>query len=272
MKKVSVKPLVLLSIILLIVQYYFWYGIEGKWVGTKNITPEMEIVPKVPSEEMLKAFSFGDDQISFRYNGYKLQFAGDTFGRVTPLKDYDYGKLYHWWKLLDEIDSVSNLVVYYVAYYWSASQKPKRHVPYVVDFLEEHSDKHPEKKWWWYSQAVYNAKFKLNDDKRALEIAKKLADLPKNVDMPIWTRQLQAFIYERKGEYEKACDIIVNVINDFHDGSINEGEANFMFYFVQDRLRAMIEKETTLENANISSECRKLMEIQKARDIIKKKI
>ena len=130
-----------------------------------------------------------------------------------------------------------------------------------------------QQKWWWYSQAFYQAKFRLKNDKRALEIAKKLADLPKNLDIPIWTRQLQAFVYEKKGEYSKACDIIANVIDDYGNGKLTEGEVNFMYYFIQERLRFMIEKDNAnqLSESDISPKCRKLMEVQKAQDLVSNK-
>ncbi len=275
MKKQS--TLILTAIILLIAQLFFWFGIntgeineEGEpisiWKGTKNIKPDLEIVPRVPSKEILKAFALGDEQALFRYNSYILQFAGDTFGRVTALKDYDYPKLYRWWTLLDEIDSKSDLLAYMVGYYYSSSQTPKLHTPYVVDFLEQHADKHPSDKWWWYSQAVYNAKFKMEDNERALGIAKKLADLPAELDIPIWTRQLQAYIYEDEGEYAKACDIIVNVVEDYIESQLTEGEINFIFHFVQKRLRDMIAADKT-EDIKVSGECRELMATQKAQDI-----
>jgi hypothetical protein len=285
MKSKGTKFLSFLAIILLSAQFLFWNGIKFNnseqvkknnnenakpniyWVGSRSIKPEIEVVPATPSVEILKAFSFGDEQLSFRYNGYMMQFLGDSFGRVTPLKDYNYERLYRWWSILDEIDSVSNLVVYVAAYYYSASQDVND-IPYVVDFLEKHSDKHPSDKWWWYSQAVYLAKNKMKDDKRALEIAKKLSDLPKDLDIPIWTRQLQAFIFEGKGEYKQACDIIVNVIRDSGDNKLTEGEMNFIYYFIQERLRAIIEKESSIEKADISPECRAMMEIQKAQDLI----
>lgn len=273
----SQSKLKILALIFLALQFFFWYGIyipqnedESEprivWGGTKGIKPELQIVPRVPSKEILKAYSLGDEEIAFRYNAYVLQFAGDTFGRVTALKDYDYSKLYSWWVLLDEINPASNLLAYMVAYYYSSSQNPKEHVPYVVDFLEHHSDKNPEKKWWWYAQAVYNAKFKVEDTKRALGIAKKLADLPKDLDIPIWTRQLQAFIYENTGEYSKACDIIVNVVKTFAEHQLTEGEVNFIFHFVQERLRAMVEADKS-GDVKVSGECKELMKLQKAQDI-----
>lgn len=263
----STKPYILASLVLLMAQFFLWNGVGSYWSGTRSIKPDFEVVPKVPSQEMLKAFAFGDDEIAFRFNGYKLQFAGDGFGRVTALKDYDYSKLYQWWKILDDINYKSDLIPYYVAYYWSASQKPKRDVPYVVDFLEEHSDKDPSKNWWWYSQAAYNARFKMNKINRALEIAQKLADLPKSLKIPLWTRQLGAFLYEKKGEYQKSCEIILHILEDYDQKQISEGEINFMFYFVQERLRKMVEDEGSQAVQNLTPECKVLMDQQKAADL-----
>lgn len=255
-------------------QYLFWNGADfidkDLWHGTRFIRNELEIVPKVPSEEIIKAFSLGDEQIAFRYYGYMLQFAGDTFGRITPLKDYNFEKLYHWWTLLDNIDSKSDLVVNMVAYYFSATQNPKEQVPWVVKFIEEHSDKDPVKKWWWYGQAVYLAKFRAEDNETALKIAHKLASLPKDLDIPIWTRQLEAFIYEGEGEYQQACNIIVNVLKDYGDGRLTEGELNFIYHFITERISAIIEAEKKKGKVEISDECRYLLNAKKASDLKEK--
>ncbi len=270
----SRSPYILLVLILLLFQFIFWNGLDfakkGLWEGSRHVKNEFEIVPPVPSEEILKAFSFGDDQTAFRYYGYKLQFAGDLFGQVTPLKDYDYAKLYKWWTLLDNIDSVSDLVVNMVTYYFGATQNPKEQIPYVVKFIEEHSDKHPERKWWWYAQAAYNARYKAEDDDTALRIANKLASLPKDLKIPIWTRQLAAFIYEKKGEFQPACDIVINVIRDFGQNRLSEGEMNFMYYFIKERLDKMVEAEKAKGKIEISDECRYLLETKKATDLKEK--
>jgi hypothetical protein len=281
----------ILLVVLLLAQFIFWFGIpplneteeqankrvevEGInpyrfekdkshyiWRGTRSQKPDMYVVPPVPSEEILRAFAFGDEQLYFRYNAYVIQFAGDTFGRTTALKDYDYNKLYEWWTILDRLDSNSDYLPYMVSYYYGATQDPERQIGTVIDFLEQHSDKNPSKKWWWYSQAAYHARYKLKDDKRAMGIADKLYNLPKELDIPIWTRQLKAFIFEKEGEYKQSCEIIVNVLKDYQDGRLEEGEINFIHYFIQERLRKMIEAETTIDKADISPECRQLMKMQ----------
>jgi len=263
----SKKTLYLFAVLLLSCQFLLWHGNGLNWKGTKSLKPQLEIVPVAPSVEMLKAFSFGDEQLTFRYNGYMMQFLGDSFGRITPLKDYDYKRLYSWWVLLDDIDPISNLVAYVVAYYYGATQDKKDDIPYVVDFLEQHADKNPVGSWWWYYQAFYHARYNLHDDKRALKIADKLSNLPKDLDMPIWTRQLKAFIYEGEGEYKQACDVIVNVVRDYGDNKISPGEMNFIYSFIQDRLRLLLNKESSIDKADISPECRAMMEVQKANDL-----
>jgi len=230
-----------LLISLFSLQLIFWYGISPIWQGTKYIKPELGIVPPVPGEEEVKLFSFGDDEFYFRVMGFQIQNSGDTYGRSTSLKDYDYSMLSKWWRVFDSLDFKSNLVPSMVSYYFGSTPNHKEQIPYVVDYLETHADKDPRTKWWWYSQAIYNAKHKMKDLDRALIIANKLASVPRDVDMPIWARQMPAFMLEKKGEYNEACDIIINII-DSHK-NLSEGEMNFMIHFINERIIAMQEKE-----------------------------
>lgn len=274
----SLKKYYFVSLLLLVIQFIFWNGVDfayeskeqSLWSGTRAIKPKLEVTPSVPSMEIIKSFALGDDEIAFRYYGYMLQFAGDTFGRVTPLKNYDFEKLYGWWNILDEVNSLSDLIPFMVSYYYAATQTPEIHIPYVVDYLEKHADKHPNDKWWWYSQAVYNAKFKLNDNQLALRIAQKLADLPKELEIPIWTRQMKAYIYEDEGDYNKACDVIVDVVRDFSATQLKEGEINFIYHFLTERLSSLVEAKERGEIGNISPECNNLLEVKKASDIKEK--
>lgn len=202
------------------------------WTQVKSIKPEMAVLPELQTELAVKASALGDEQFYFRTLAFQLQNAGDTFGRVTPLKDYNYSLLRNWFSLLDTLDSKSNFAPALASYYYSNTQYTPD-VRYIVDYLEEHADKDPENKWWWYAQAIYNAKFKLEDDNLALGIAYKLAKV-KNPDIPLWAKQMAAFILEDLGEKEQAKIIICDIIENVED--IPDGELNFMFYFIRERL------------------------------------
>ncbi len=262
-----------LLIALVIMQWIFWYGISiGDkqnddeliiWEGTRATKPDLAVVPDLPTDHAVKIFSLGDEQFYFRLKAFDIQNAGDTFGRTTALKDYDYEKLYKWWKILDDLDSRSNFVPPLVSYYYGSSQRPERDLPYVIQYLEEHADLDPGKKWWWYSQAIYHAKHKLNDLDSALRIAEKLSHIPEDAGAPLWARQMPAFILEAKGDYNAACDIIINIVDNYKD--VKEGELNFMMYFIRERVAAMIEAQKDPNAKPLAPRCQAILEAEKAK-------
>lgn len=219
------------------------------WTQTKHFKPDFTIVPDVPSELSIKAFSFGDEQFYFRALAFNLQNAGDTFGRFTALKLYSYPKLYQWFTLLDKLDSKSGFVPSVAAYYYSQTQNTPD-VKYIVQYLEENASRDLYNKWWWMSQAVYLANHKLEDKDWALRLAYKLASTPRN-DIPLWAKQMPAFILEQKGEEEQAMHIIADILQNVD--KIDEGELNFMSYFVSERLKQYVEEHPELKRLKDSS-------------------
>ena len=121
------------------------------WDSVKDIKPNLAITPEIPTANQTEAFSLGDHQAYFRIKTMELQMAGDTFGRTTALKDYDFPLLKKWFFYLDTLDSKSNFTPSIAAYYFSRTQNPPD-VIYPLDYLEAHADIDPANKWWWYSQ------------------------------------------------------------------------------------------------------------------------
>ncbi|KIE05907.1 Uncharacterized protein NF27_CG00870 [Candidatus Jidaibacter acanthamoeba] len=210
----------------------------GFWAKTHKITPLLGIVPKVPSICDAKISALGDEQFYFRFLALYIQNAGDTFGRFTALKDYDYKALSEWFMLLDKLDSKSNFVPAIASYYYSNTQRVEDN-RYIVDYLESNYDYNPTEKWWWLSQAVIISNNKLKDKPLALRLAYKLSSTP-NDKMPSWAQQMPAFILEQMGEFEQAL-IIIKDLAEKHD-NYSEGEMNFMNYFIRDRLGFLNER------------------------------
>lgn len=193
----------------------------------------MSIVPDVPGRETVKALSLGDDQFFFRLLALQLQNAGDTFGRFTALKKYDFNKLYHWFRLLDALDDTSNYIPSMATYYFSQTQN-RPDVKYVVDYLVEHAAHRVDEKWWWVVQAVYLTNHKLEDKDRAINIANNLRGHTK---IPLWAQQMPAFIYEQRGELQEAAAIIQQILAQKEE--LSKYELNFMHYFVDERLNKL---------------------------------
>ena len=239
-------PHIILAL-LVALQVLFWYQ-------TVDIKPKLDIVPPLPSEKEVAALSFGDSQFYFRALAFNLQMAGDTFGRSTPLKDYNYPKLLEWFRLLDRLDenclppenpnncraSTSNYVPSLAAYYFSKSQNNKD-VKYVLDYLEEHSMRNPEANWWWLSQSIYLANSVLRDKPRAIRIATELHKI--KADMPLWARQMVVFLREDIGEKSQAEEIMCETLLDYSTMLNNapKRERDFMLYYFQTRMHEAID-------------------------------
>lgn len=214
----------------------------GFWTHSRTVKPELGIVPDVPGKAAVKALSFGDEQAFFRLLGLQIQTSGDTFGRFTALYKYDFKKLRAWFSLLDELDNTSNYIPTMASYYFSQTQN-RPDVKYVVDYLYEHSAYRPEIKWWWLVQAAYLANHKLDNKDLALKMVKPL-EQTKNV--PIWVKQMPAFIYEQRGEFDSALKIIEDIQKNYKD--IPEGELNFMQYFVKERIKRLDDVQKSSDN------------------------
>lgn len=220
-----------LLILIACTQLLFWYGVTGWFTGSRHIFPELHILPPVPSKLHIKAASFGDEQLYFRTQALTLQNAGDTFGRFTPLKHYDYQQLERWFMQLNSLDPLSHFLPSLASYIFSQTQHPPDN-KHIVRYLEHHAQQHPSRHWWWLSQAVYIANHKLNDKPWALKLAYQLASIKGNI--PLWARQMPAFIHRDLGEKDASLAIMQGIARSVDN--LSPGELQFMEHFIRERL------------------------------------
>ena len=232
--------------------FVLFIGLQGAfWYHTRNIQPEIGIVPDVPGERTVKALSFGDEEVFFRLYALNIQNSGDTFGRFTALYKYDFKKLSAWFHLLDGLNKESNYLPAMATYYFSQTQNPTD-VGYIVDYLDAYTLDRVKEKWWWVVQGVYLAQHKMDDLDRASKLAARLSGVK---GIPIWAQQTPAFIHEERGEFGDALKIIEDIMKNPEEYS--QGELNFMKYFVDERL------------GRLDSVKKELDEIQKTKDEMK---
>jgi len=208
----------------------------GFWFQTKDIKPDLGIVPNVPGKPAIQALTFGDKQFFFRVLAFNLQNAGDTFGRFTSLRLYDFSRLYLWFGILDELDARSNMIPSMATYYFGQTQNTAD-VKYVVDYLYTHSTRDVPNKWWWLVQSIYLASHKLDDMDLALKVSAPLVD-PK---VPAWAQQMAAVVREKRGEFDDALAIMEAIKE--HAETITDADLKYMNYFIEERIKRLDEYE-----------------------------
>ena len=216
-------------VLVFIFQIFFWKIAEKYRVN-------YELVPPAPSKHFVKGASFGDEEFLFRVLTLRLQNAGDIFAGFVSLKKYDYSRVYDWMTILDKLNPESRMVPSLASYYYSQSSNPE-HTNYILKYLDEHSSRDIDKNWWWLFQATIIAKKDLQDLDKALYFAQKLAQNEAK-EAPLWTKQMSAFISEKKGDGCMAFNVIKKLIDESESGKrqITAEEMNFMRHFISNRL------------------------------------
>ena len=204
------------------------------WLYARDMRSEWANVPPVPSRAGALMFAMGDSQFAYRSIGFMLQNLGDS-GRSMPLNVYNYDELAKWMFLEDQLDPESAYVPSLAAYYFSAVNTPQKLYP-VLDYLSVVGGRPEGQKWRWLAQAVYIARFAMNDLNRALELANQLADMgAKNPKMPPWTRQMPAFIHEAKGDKKDAVSIMIEILKSEAE-TLPPQEVNYMRDYICNRI------------------------------------
>ncbi len=211
-------------------QIFFWYN-------SNDIKPQFEIVANPPNKSLIKAMALGDKEFLFHSLALRLQNSGDIFAGFAPLKNYNYKNLYNWMILLDDLNYRSNIIPHLATYYYSNTQN-KQDLIYIIDYLDKHADRNIDDKWLWLTHAILLANGKYNDSQKALILSDKLAKNTSDKDIPLWTKQLSAFIYADMGDSCMAFAIIKNLIDEHEQNKrqISAQEMEFMRHFIKNRL------------------------------------
>ncbi|MBY0430055.1 MAG: hypothetical protein K2Q10_02570, partial [Rhodospirillales bacterium] len=166
----------------------------------------------------------GDRQFLFRHLALNVQIMGDEYGTITPLQSYDYTAVARWLDLLDALDPRSDYAPAMAAHYFGAVQDAGR-VRIMVDYLRRHTARDPTGKWRWLTHAAFLARHRAHDLPLALEVARQLAaiDVP---DIPVWTKQMPAFVLAEVGEREAARDLMAVLLET--SPNLSPEERNYM--------------------------------------------
>lgn len=194
----------ILSIISNIVVWNYARTTQARWIN----------VPPVPEKEYASSSGFGDTQLSFRIVGLMLQNLGDTGGLSRSLAEYDYDLLSGWFNLADYLDPHSSYIPYLAAYYFGAVQTPES-LPPLVAYLEKVGSRVENKEnWRWLVQAIYLARYRMEDLDLSLRLSKKLSSLDgKNgIVLPVWAKNMDVMIMNVAGDKQAAYQIMLQTL------------------------------------------------------------
>jgi hypothetical protein len=181
----------------------------------RHIDPARDYLAPVPSPASLDALAFGDRIFLHRLYALMIQNAGDTGGRIVPVRNYDFARVVGWLDVLLHLDPRSSFATAMAARYFGLSQDVRDVAP-IVRFIMRDVATNPQLRWHWLYDAIYLARHRLKDDNLALEVAFQLASYDfKGVDF--WASLTPAFILEDNRRYREAADVVRSAERRFSD-------------------------------------------------------
>ncbi len=205
------------------------------WWASSDMTARWAGVPPVPSARTATVMTLGDSQLAYRSGALSLQTLGDTGGRIVPLKDYSYQALAGWFDVLDGLDPAADHVPMVAAYYFGATRVPAD-VAEIVTYLGRIGDTPVAEKWRWLAHAAYLARYRMDDTALALDLGYRLARIHplSGKPLPIWARQMPAFILNAQGDQAGARDLLGQML--VSEADLHPNEVNFMKGYLVEQL------------------------------------
>lgn len=168
----------------------------------RGLRPDLTILDPPPTAEHRTVLAFGDPQFLYRYWSSYLQNAGDTGGRATRMRDYDYDDVIAWLRTLQALDVRAQQHTFLAAHYFSQTPD-KDDLRKVLSFIADDVTKDPARKWYWLTYAMSAAAKSLGDVAYALELSRQLASYDFS-DMTGWIYLFPAIYLERMARFDEA--------------------------------------------------------------------
>ena len=174
---------------------------------------------------MLRLAGFGDPIPLARLLMLYLQAFDYQSGTRVPYQALDYERLQAWLARILELDPAGQYPLHAASrLYAEVPDNEKRRK--MLDFIYKEFQKDPGRRWPWLAHAAVVAKQQLKDLPLARKYAAAIQEHAKGEDVPLWARQMQAFILEDMNELETAKIMIGGFIQ---SGMVKDpGELRFL--------------------------------------------
>jgi hypothetical protein len=206
--------------------------------------PALGIVYSPPSLQQIQLLSMGDEAFYYRWHALELQQMGDSYGRVTPLHQYDYSILYQWLNRIDALAPLSSHWLPTIAAYYFVQTQNRADTIYIVHYLYQRSLRDLSTQWWWLAQAIYIANHRLNRPSWALNMAYELASIDNN-RLPAWAKQMPAILAASMGKYDHALVMMRELMD--NSNRYTKTERAYMQYFIEQQLKALEHEKGVLK-------------------------
>jgi hypothetical protein len=205
-------------------------------IALKAVAPRpaasAEDLPPAPAMAALRLASFGDPVALAKVLMLYIQAFDYQSGSRVPYRDLDYERLELWLSRILALDPRGQ-------YPLLAASRLYAEVPIeakqrsMLEFIYQQFLLDPDRRWPWLAHAAVIAKHELHDLPLALRYAQAIQRHATAPDVPLWAKQMEAFILEDMNELEAARLVIGGYLS---SGKVKDPAE---LKFLDERLKAL---------------------------------
>jgi len=187
--------------------------------------PDASDLPPPPGMSSLRLASFGDPIPLAKVLMLYLQAFDYRAGSVTPYRSLDYDVVEQWLSRILILDPAGQYPLLAASRLY-AEVPDEAKVRKMLAFVYEQFLLDPQRRWPWLAHAAVIAKHHLKDLPLARRYAAAIQQHASGPGVPLWARQMEAFILEDMNELETARIMIGGFLA---SGSVTDpAEARFL--------------------------------------------
>ena len=160
-------------------------------------------LPPAPSAAALRAASLGEPAAAARLAMLYVQAFDSGSANRLPYQRLDFPRLVQWLRAILDTDPRSGYPLFAAARIYAEVNDPAR-ARVMYEFVHRAYLEDPDRRWPWLAHVALLAKHRLNDLALARRFAADIERLTTARDVPLWARQMEAFILEDMNELEAA--------------------------------------------------------------------
>jgi len=165
--------------------------------------PSAADLPTPPSAASVRLLSLDDPIPAAKLLMLYLQSFDYQSGTVVPFQNLDYERLERWLKLVLSLDPAGQYPLMAASRVYAEVPQLEKELR-MLDFVYAEFFDDPEHRWPWVAHAAAIAKHRLKDMERARRYAHAIQEHARGESVPMWAKQMEAFILEDMNELEMA--------------------------------------------------------------------
>jgi len=204
------------------VAFVLWLALQLGYMTFYRADPSasFETLDKPADDAVYRVAALGSERLLSYLLTLELQLHDAQSGVHLPYSRLNFEHLKQWLLALHRLNPLSDYPAFLASRVYSQNPDDSK-VRIMIDVIDELFARDARRHWRRMTEAVLLAKHRLGDLPLALELARKLSRMPREIETPYWARDMEIIVLDEMNEKESARMLISSLLQ---SGEISDAD------------------------------------------------